>query len=87
MGSPVTASVMATLQEVTGGSKMDVGMGAGRQRARVIGQKPVTVEQLEHACRFMKDLAEWRAVRSTTIPAPSGGIRVPPSGGQPAVAS
>ena len=53
----VTASAMATLQEVSGG-RMDIGMGRGDSARRVIGQKPVTVEQMEDACRFIKDLAE-----------------------------
>jgi probable F420-dependent oxidoreductase len=57
----VTASAMATLQEVSGG-RMDIGMGRGDSARRVIGQKPVTVEQMEHACRFIKDLAEGRVV-------------------------
>ncbi|MBA3363505.1 MAG: LLM class flavin-dependent oxidoreductase, partial [Actinobacteria bacterium] len=57
----VTASAMATLQEVSGG-RMDFGMGRGDSARRVIGQKPVTVEQMEHACRFIKDLAEGREV-------------------------
>ncbi len=57
----VTASAMATLQEVSGG-RMDIGMGRGDSARRVIGQKPVTVEQMEHACRFIKDLAEGREV-------------------------
>ena len=44
----VTASAMATLQEVSGG-RMDIGMGRGDSARRVIGQKPVTVEQMEDA--------------------------------------
>ena len=57
----VTASAMATLQEVSGG-RMDIGMGRGDSARRVIGQKPVTVEEMEHACGFIKDLAEGREV-------------------------
>ena len=57
----VTASAMATLQEVSGG-RMDIGMGRGDSARRVIGQKPVTVEHMEHACRFIKDMAEGREV-------------------------
>ena len=57
----VTASAMATLQEITGG-RMDVGMGRGDSARRVIGQKPVTVDHMEAACRFIKDLAEGREV-------------------------
>ena len=57
----VTASAMATLQEVTAG-RMDIGMGRGDSARRVIGQKPVTVDEMEHACRFIKDLAEGREV-------------------------
>jgi probable F420-dependent oxidoreductase len=57
----VTASVLATLNEISGG-RMVVGMGRGDSSRRVIGKPPVTVERLEEACRTIKDLAEGREV-------------------------
>ncbi len=57
----VTASAMATLQEISGG-RMDIGIGRGDSARRVIGKTPVTVEHLEEACRIIKDLAEGREV-------------------------
>jgi probable F420-dependent oxidoreductase len=63
----VTASAMATLQEVSGG-RMDIGMGRGDSARRVIGQRPVTVEAMEAACRFVRDLAEGREVEYDGTP-------------------
>ena len=57
----VTASAMATLQEISGG-RMDIGMGRGDSARRVIGQRPVTVGAMERACVFIRDLAEGREV-------------------------
>jgi probable F420-dependent oxidoreductase len=57
----VTASAMATLQEISGG-RMDCGMGRGDSARRVIGKPPVTVERMEWACRLIRDLAEGRPV-------------------------
>jgi len=57
----VTASALATLQEVSGG-RMDMGMGRGDSARRVIGKSPVTVGRAERATRIIKDLAEGREV-------------------------
>ncbi|HEY7282868.1 MAG TPA: TIGR03842 family LLM class F420-dependent oxidoreductase [Actinomycetota bacterium] len=57
----VTASAMATLNEVTGG-RMDVGMGRGDSARRVIGKTPVTVEHMEADAKLIKELAEGREV-------------------------
>ena len=57
----VTASALATLQEVSGG-RMDMGMGRGDSARRVIGKTPVTVDQAERGSRIIKDLAEGREV-------------------------
>ena len=57
----VTASVLATLNEISGG-RMVMGIGRGDSARRVIGKPPVTVERLEEACRTIKDLAEGREV-------------------------
>jgi probable F420-dependent oxidoreductase len=57
----VTASAMATLNEISGG-RMEMGIGRGDSAQRVLGRGPVTVAHLEHACRMIRDLAEGRAV-------------------------
>jgi len=57
----VTASAMATLQEISHG-RMDMGIGRGDSARRVIGKTPVTLEHLEEACRVIRDLTEGREV-------------------------
>ncbi len=57
----VTASALATLNEISGG-RMVMGIGRGDSARRVIGKPPVTVAHLEEACRMVKDLVEGREV-------------------------
>jgi probable F420-dependent oxidoreductase len=57
----VTASAMATLNEISGG-RMEMGIGRGDSAQRVLGRGPVSVAHLEQACRMIRDLAEGRAV-------------------------
>jgi probable F420-dependent oxidoreductase len=57
----VTASAMATLNEISGG-RMEMGIGRGDSAQRVLGRGPVSVAHLEQACRVIRDLAEGRAV-------------------------
>ena len=57
----VTASALATLNEISGG-RMDCGIGRGDSARRVIGKPPVTLERLEVACHLIRDLAAGRAV-------------------------
>ena len=57
----VTASAMATLNEISGG-RMEMGIGRGDSAQRVLGRGPVTVAHLEQTCRVIRDLAEGRAV-------------------------
>jgi probable F420-dependent oxidoreductase len=57
----VTASALATLNEISGG-RMVMGMGRGDSARRVIGKTPVTVERMELACRQIKDLVEGREI-------------------------
>ena len=59
--STVTASAMATLNEISGG-RMEMGIGRGDSAQRVLGRGPVTVAHLEQTCRVIRDLAEGRAV-------------------------
>jgi probable F420-dependent oxidoreductase len=51
----VTASVLATLNEVTGG-RMDLGIGRGDSARRVMGKKPTTVAYMEECCRVVRAL-------------------------------
>jgi len=57
----VTASALATLNEISGG-RMVMGIGRGDSARRVMGKPPVTVEHLEQACRQIRDLAEGREI-------------------------
>ena len=57
----VTASVLATLDEISGG-RMDMGIGGGDSARRVIGKRPVTVERREGATRLIRDLVAGREV-------------------------
>jgi probable F420-dependent oxidoreductase len=57
----VTASAMATLNEISGG-RMEMGIGRGDSAQRVLGRGPVTVARLEQACRMIRELAEGRPV-------------------------
>jgi probable F420-dependent oxidoreductase len=57
----VTASAMATLNEISGG-RMEMGIGRGDSAQRVLGRGPVTVAHLEQACRTIRELAEGRPV-------------------------
>jgi probable F420-dependent oxidoreductase len=57
----VTASALATLNEISGG-RMVMGIGRGDSARRVIGKAPVTVERMEAACRQIKDLVEGREI-------------------------
>ena len=51
----VTASALATLNEISGG-RMDLGIGRGDSARRVMGKPPLTVEHMEEACRIIRAL-------------------------------
>jgi probable F420-dependent oxidoreductase len=55
----VTASVLATLDEISGG-RMDLGIGRGDSARRVMGKRPTTLARLEEAVRQIRDLVEGR---------------------------
>jgi probable F420-dependent oxidoreductase len=55
----VTASVLATLDEVSGG-RMDLGIGRGDSAQRVLGRTPVTARTLDRAVGVIRDLVEGR---------------------------
>jgi probable F420-dependent oxidoreductase len=57
----VTASLLATLNEVSGG-RMDLGIGRGDSARRVLGKPPTTMVHLEEAIKVIRDLVEGRSV-------------------------
>jgi probable F420-dependent oxidoreductase len=57
----VTASALATLDEVSGG-RMDLGIGRGDSARRVLGKPPITLAHTEEAIHVIKELVEGRTV-------------------------
>jgi probable F420-dependent oxidoreductase len=57
----VTASALATLDEISGG-RMDLGIGRGDSARRVLGKPPTTLATLEEAVGVIRDLVEGRTV-------------------------
>jgi probable F420-dependent oxidoreductase len=57
----VTASALATLNEITDG-RMDLGIGRGDSARRVMGKKPTTVAYLEECCRVVRSLTSGEKV-------------------------
>jgi probable F420-dependent oxidoreductase len=57
----VTASALATLNEISGG-RMDLGIGRGDSARRVLGKTPITLANTEEAIRVIRDLVEGRPV-------------------------
>jgi probable F420-dependent oxidoreductase len=57
----VTASVMATLQEISGG-RMELGMGRGDGAVRILGLPPTKLATMEAATIIIRELAEGRTV-------------------------
>jgi probable F420-dependent oxidoreductase len=57
----VTASALATLNELTDG-RMDLGIGRGDSARRVLGKPPTTMKTLEEAITVIRDLVEGRRV-------------------------
>jgi probable F420-dependent oxidoreductase len=55
----VTASVLATLNEISDG-RMDLGIGRGDSARRVMGKPPTTLARLEEATVLIRDLVEGR---------------------------
>jgi probable F420-dependent oxidoreductase len=58
----VTASALATLQDISGG-RMVCGIGRGDSARRVIGLQPVRVAEFERAVPVIRDLMNGREVR------------------------
>jgi probable F420-dependent oxidoreductase len=57
----VTASALATLDELSGG-RMDLGIGRGDSARRVLGKPPITLANTEEAINVIRDLVEGRSV-------------------------
>lgn len=57
----VTASVLATLQEISGG-RMDLGMGRGDGAVRMLGLPPTKLKTMETATKVIRELVEGRSV-------------------------
>lgn len=57
----VTASLFATLNLISGG-RMELGIGRGDSSRRVMGKKPVSWSQLEHAVKEFRDLTSGKEV-------------------------
>ena len=57
----VTASALATLNEISGG-RMDLGIGRGDSARRVLGKPPITLANTEEAIVVIRDLVEGRPV-------------------------
>src|SRR5690349_2348957 len=57
----VTASALATLDELSGG-RMDLGIGRGDSARRVLGKPPITMAGTEEAISVIRDLVAGKAV-------------------------
>jgi probable F420-dependent oxidoreductase len=57
----VTASALATLDEISGG-RMDLGIGRGDSARRVLGKPPITLANTEEAITVIRALVEGRSV-------------------------
>ena len=57
----VTASLLATLNELSGG-RMDLGIGRGDSARRLLGKPPTSMKDLEEAVHVIRALVEGRSV-------------------------
>ena len=57
----VTASLLATLTELSGG-RMDLGIGRGDSARRVLGKPPTSMKDLEEAVHVIRALVEGRSI-------------------------
>ncbi len=75
----VTASLFATLNEISGG-RMELGIGRGDSSRRVMGKRPTTVAHLEEAIRDFRDLTAGKEITFEGSP-----VRLTWAGGTPRV--
>ncbi len=73
----VTASLFATLNLISGG-RMELGIGRGDSSRRVMGKKPVTWSQLEHAVKEFRDLTSGKEVLHDGQPTRLTWAKAPP---------
>src|SRR5689334_4198708 len=57
----VTASALATLDEISGG-RMDLGIGRGDSARRVLGKPPITIANTEEAVRVIRALVAGETI-------------------------
>src|SRR6201988_3977700 len=74
---PVTASLFATLNLISGG-RMELGIGRGDSSRRVVGKEPVSWSQLEAAGREFRDLTSGREVQHEGQPPRLSWAKDPP---------
>ena len=75
----VTASALATLNEISGG-RMDLGIGRGDSARRMLGKPPITLANTEEAIHVIRELVEGRSVvyEGTELVFPwTGGWKLP----------
>ena len=75
----VTASLLATLNRVSGG-RMDLGIGRGDSSRRVMGKKPATLERLEETVNLIRALTSGNPItyERQSIQMPWANAGVPP---------
>jgi probable F420-dependent oxidoreductase len=73
----VTASLFATLNLISGG-RMELGIGRGDSSRRVMGKKPVSWSQLEHAVKEFRDLTSAQEVQHDGQPTRLTWAKIPP---------
>ena len=57
----VTASTLATLNEISGG-RMDLGIGRGDSARRLLGKAPISMAGTEEAIKVIRELVEGRSI-------------------------
>jgi probable F420-dependent oxidoreductase len=74
----VTASALATLNEISGG-RIHCGIGRGDSARRVAGKNPVTVAELEHSIEAIRALTSGQEIVHDGVPAQLKWTQGPPT--------